>query len=233
MTRRVVIVGALLAGCGDPPRASSPNEAATPPNAQESTTESHPAVAITISQSGKYSVSCPATGTALAVPSAWQKRLARLSESEVVIECRDCGGVLNVASTKGEPDLKQLLAKLGELHERLTGRTLYDTTISKITSESGRTELHYGEGVAPGPEAKGAYVLSGFLVARDRATCEILVVETEAAWLTRSALSPLLGGILDSRWRDAEQPAQPLASGEDLLRAMLTVGAYVIKAAPR
>jgi hypothetical protein len=58
------------------------------------------------------------------------------------------------------------------------------------------------------------------------------VVETEQAWLGRKALSPLLRGVQDSPWRDAQEPAEPRPGGEDVLRAILTVGAYAIKAAP-
>ena len=220
------------ASCTNKPATTSPHAASTPPGAPQPGIEDQPGVVITVSQSGKRSVSCPSTGTALGVPSAWQPRLARISGSEVMIECRACGGVLKVTSSKRELGPEQILATLGELHERLTGRSLTDATISKITYESGHTELHYSEGVSLGNEGSGANVLSGFVVERDRATCEILVVETERAWSNRQALSPLLSGVQDSPWRDAQEPAEPRPGGEDLLRAMLTVGAYAIKAAP-
>jgi hypothetical protein len=221
-----------LASCVNEPATSSAHVASPPPRASEPMIESQSAVPITISRSGKYLVSCPATGTALAIPNAWQSRLERLSDSEVMIDCRECGGVLKVTSTERELGPQQILATLGELHERLTAQTLIDATISEISFNSGHTELHYNAGTSLGEEGGGAYVLSGFVVGRDRATCEILVVETERAWLSRRALSPLLHGIQDSPWRDVREPAEPRPGGEDLLRAMLTVGAYAIMAAP-
>lgn len=221
-----------LASCTNKPATSSPHAASTLPHAPEPVMEDQPAVSLTISKSGKHSVSCPSTGTALAIPDEWQPRLERVSDSEVMIECRECGGVLKVTSTKGELGPEQLLATLGELHERLTRRSLTDATISKISYESRHTELHYSERTSPGNEGNAAYVLSGFVVERDRATCEILVVETEEAWRSRRALSPLFRGVQDSPWRDAQAPVEPQPGGEDLLRAILTVGAYAIKAAP-
>jgi hypothetical protein len=186
-----------------------------------------------ISKGNKTSVSCPSTGTALTVPAAWQPRLERLSDSVAVLECRECGGVLEVVAAKREVDFREALSRLGVLHERLTGRQLGDITVSGARTDGGHAEIHYMDGVVSEVSPpRETFVLSGLVAQRDGASCSILVVETEAAWKNRSALSPLLKGVVDSPWRDVREHEEGRSNAAEFLRLLLTVGAYSVKAVP-
>ena len=166
------------------------------------------------------------------MPAAWQPRLKRLSDSEALIECRECGGVLEVTAARREVDVAGVLVRLVLLHERLTGRRLGDITVSG-TGTGDYAEIHYMEGlVSEGTPPRESFVLSGLVAERDGASCSVLVVETETVWKNRSALSPLLKGVVDSPWRDVREHEERRSDGAELLRLMLTAGAYSLKAIP-
>ena len=186
-----------------------------------------------ISKGNTTSVSCPSTGTALTVPAVWQPRLKRLSDSEALIECRECGGVLEVTAARREVDVAGVLSRLVLLHERLTGRQLGDITVSGTGTDGDHAEIHYLEGsVSEGIPPRESFVLSGLVAERDGASCSVLVVETETVWKNRSALSPLLKGVVDSPWRDVREHEERRSDAAEFLRLMLTAGAYTVKALP-
>jgi len=94
-----------------------------------------------------------------------------------------------------------------------------------LKSRSRRSD---SEGTPP----REGFVLSGLVAERDGASCSVLVVETETVWKNRSALSPLLKGVVDSPWRDVREHEERRSDAAEFLRLMLTAGAYTVKALP-